>query len=260
MTGPFPSPAGRPRIRPRPVPPLPRARAGSSPSWRALVLVLAACGGAPAILSSVGSSVDGEAVEAPAPEAGGARAEEDASAQRYAADEAAAALGGPLIVRTGQLDLEVGDLEEALAAAEAAVAAAGGYVAASERAGDADRATAMVTYRIPAERWESTLAALRAVGDTVLAERTSSEEVTSQVVDLGARLANLRATEAALQAIMAKADEDPRRPRGPGAAQRRPPGDRAADGPEGLPRGAGGPGHADRRVLPAADRRRDPGP
>jgi hypothetical protein len=66
-----------------------------------------------------------------------------------------------------------------------------------------------VTYRIPAERWESTLAALRAVGDTVLAERTSSEEVTSQVVDLGARLANLRATEAALQAIMAKATKIP---------------------------------------------------
>jgi len=175
----------------------------------ALVLVLAACGGTPAILSSVGDSVDGEAVEAPAPLAGGARADEDASAQRYAADETSAALGGPLIVRTGQLDLEVGDLEQALAAAEAAVAAAGGYVAASERSGDAERASAMVTYRIPAERWESTLAALRAVGDTVLAERTSSEEVTSQVVDLGARLANLRATEAALQAIMAKAVKIP---------------------------------------------------
>lgn len=210
MTGPFPSPADPPRI----------AHSASRRSRRpgallallallaALVLVLAACGGA-ATLSSVGSSVDGEAVEAPAPAAGGVRAEEDLSYQRLAGDEASAAIGDPLIVRTGQLDLEVGDLEEALAAAEAAVAAAGGYVAASERSGDAERASAMVTYRIPAERWESTLAALRAVGDTVLAERTASEEVTSQVVDLGARLANLRATEAALQAIMAKATKIP---------------------------------------------------
>lgn len=207
MTGPFPSPADRPRI----------ARSASRLSRRpgallailaALALVLAACGGA-ARLSSVGESIDGQSVEAPAPAVNGVTAEDDASYERVAADEASAALGGPLIVRTGQLDLEVADLEAALTAAESAVAAAGGYVAASERAGDAERATAMVTYRIPAERWESTLAALRAVGDTVLAEQTSSEEVTSQVVDLGARLANLRATEVALQAIMTKATKIP---------------------------------------------------
>jgi hypothetical protein len=115
------------------------------------------------------------------------------------------AVNGPLIVRTGRLDLEVAVLDDALAAAERAVAAAGGYVAASQRQGDGERAGASVTYRIPADRWEATLAALRAVGTKVVAEQTASEEVTSQVVDLGARLANLRATEAALQGIMTKA-------------------------------------------------------
>ena len=115
----------------------------------------------------------------------------------------------PLIVRTGQLNLEVAVLDDALAAAERAVTAAGGYVAASQRQGDDENAGAMVTYRIPVERWEATLAALRKVGAKVLSEQTGSEEVTSQVVDLGARLANLRATESALQAIMAKATKIP---------------------------------------------------
>jgi hypothetical protein len=59
------------------------------------------------------------------------------------------------------------------------------------------------------ERWEATLAALRKVGVKVLSEQTGSEEVTSQVVDLGARLTNLRATESALQAIMTKATKIP---------------------------------------------------
>ncbi len=116
---------------------------------------------------------------------------------------------GPLIVRTGQLALQVTALDDALAAAGKVVTAAGGYVASSQRQGDGDTAGATVTFRIPAERWDATLAALRAVGTKVLSEQTASEEVTSQVVDLGARLVNLGATETALQAIMAKATRIP---------------------------------------------------
>ena len=77
------------------------------------------------------------------------------------------------------------------------------------RSGDADRASASVTFRIPAARWSDALDALRKLGTKVLGEQTSSQEVTSQVVDLGARLANLRVTETALQAIMDKATKIP---------------------------------------------------
>ena len=87
--------------------------------------------------------------------------------------------------------------------------AVGGYVAGSNRSGDADRASASVTFRIPAARWSDALDALRKLGTKVLGEQTSSQEVTSQVVDLGARLANLRVTETALQAIMDKATRIP---------------------------------------------------
>lgn len=176
-------------------------------------LAVGACAGGASRNVTLGpAGGTGGDVEAPMPaataapaEAWGAADSQATSGRDLSTSGALDVPDGPLIVRTGQLDLEVIVLDDALAAAEKAVAAAGGYVAASQRQGDGERAGASVTYRIPADRWEATLAALRAIGTKVLAEQTASEEVTSQVVDLGARLVNLRATEAALQAIMAKA-------------------------------------------------------
>jgi len=178
-----------------------------------LALAVAACGGSAAFApedNSMTAPGDGGAGGAPASAAAGAPWTEEAAKELYARTSTDAASGmAPLIVRTGQLNLEVAVLDDALAAAERAVTAAGGYVAASQRQGDDENAGAMVTFRIPVERWESTLAALRKVGAKVLLEQTGSEEVTSQVVDLGARLVNLRATESALQAIMVKATKIP---------------------------------------------------
>jgi len=178
-----------------------------------LALAIAACGGSAALApddNSMTAPGDGAAGGAPAAAASAAPWTEEAAKELYARTGTDAAPGmAPLIVRSGQLNLEVAVLDDALAAAERAVTAAGGYVAASQRQGDDENAGAMVTFRIPVERWESTLAALRKVGAKVLLEQTGSEEVTSQVVDLGARLVNLRATESALQAIMVKATKIP---------------------------------------------------
>jgi len=176
-------------------------------------LAVGACAGGASSEVTVGPAGGaGSDAEAPMPAASAAPAEawggtdtQATSGRNLGTSGTLDAPDGPLIVRTGQLDLEVAVLDDALGAAEKAVAAAGGYVAASMRQGDGERAGASVTYRIPADGWEATLAALRAIGTKVLAEQTASEEVTSQVVDLGARLVNLRTTEAALQAIMAKA-------------------------------------------------------
>jgi hypothetical protein len=192
---------------------VPRTLRSSFASLTALVtvaLVLAACGGS-AALSGVGAPVENGAGVAPLPATSAGPAEVDGQVAEDASRSASALAGvdGPLIVRTGQLTLEVAVLDDAVAAAEKAVVAAGGYVAASQRQGDGESASATVTFRVPADRWEATLAALRAVGTKVLAEQTASEEVTSQVVDLGARIVNLRATETALQAIMAKATKIP---------------------------------------------------
>jgi hypothetical protein len=110
-----------------------------------------------------------------------------------------------LIVRTGTMTVEVAAMDAALLRARTAITGLGGYISASDQANDGDRILASVTYRFPSARWEDAQAAIRDVSTKLLSAKTGSAEITGQVVDLGARIANLRATEQALQAIMAKA-------------------------------------------------------
>lgn len=116
----------------------------------------------------------------------------------FAADQA-------MIVYSGTLDLEINDLRAAVDQADQLVAGLGGHVASSDTTTKDDVDYATVTYRIPAENWDEALAGLRAVGATVLNETTKSEDVTGQVVDLDARIANAKASETALQGIMDRA-------------------------------------------------------
>jgi hypothetical protein len=119
--------------------------------------------------------------------------------------DAAAAVPVLLIVRTGELTLQVPDLGVALRDGGAAVIRAGGYISGSSRTTDDGRESAQVTYRIPSAAWDATLDVLHEIGSTTVSEQVKTEEVTGQVVDLTAHIANLRTTEAALQAIMARA-------------------------------------------------------
>lgn len=110
-----------------------------------------------------------------------------------------------LIVHTGSIQLEVADLRAAINQAAALISGLGGQVAESHEQNDGGSQTASVTYRIPAAKWTEALTGLRALGQKVLAEDTDAEDVTTQVIDLDARIANLRASETALQGIMARA-------------------------------------------------------
>ena len=86
--------------------------------------------------------------------------------------------------------------------------ALGGYVGASTTSNDGDQPSAQITYRIPAANWETALDLLRGLNGLttkVVTEHTEAVEVTSQVIDLEARIANLRASETAFQGIAAKA-------------------------------------------------------
>ncbi len=84
-------------------------------------------------------------------------------------------------------------------------AAAGGFVASStsQGAGD-DNRSASVVVRVPAAAFESTRSALARLG-TVRSRELRGEDVSSQLVDLEARLRNLRSTEEALRLLMTKA-------------------------------------------------------
>jgi hypothetical protein len=110
-----------------------------------------------------------------------------------------------LIIYNGSLDLEVADVDASVSQAEALVKGLGGHLAGSRASDSGDGKSAYVTYRIPAARWSEALSGLKGLATRVANEETSSDDVTAQVVDLEARLGNLRATEAALQGIMARA-------------------------------------------------------
>jgi hypothetical protein len=112
-----------------------------------------------------------------------------------------------LIIKTGTLVLQVTDIDAGLAAATHQIDALGGYVSGSDRSGDGESAQASITFRIPAARWDDALTGLRGIATRVLGEQSKTDDVTGQVVDLGARIKNLQATELALQAIMNRATE-----------------------------------------------------
>ena len=113
------------------------------------------------------------------------------------------------IVKTGQMTLEVTDIDAAVNQATSAITGMGGLVDQSNRSGTGDSASASLTFRFPVAKWDAALPALRKVGSKVLGEQTGSTDVTTQVIDLNARIDNLKTTEAALQAIMARATAIP---------------------------------------------------
>ncbi len=173
--------------------------------------LLAACGGsASAPLENVGAPIPGS--ERTGQSQGAAVSPEDAA---LSPDEQGPATGGAdgngnpasalrddlKIVYTGSLQLVVADLQQALAKGRAAVAAVGGYIGASEESNTDDRSVATITYRIPADRWEAVIAGLRGLATEVVFEQTQATEVGGQIVDLEARLRNLRASESSLVEI-----------------------------------------------------------
>ncbi len=112
-----------------------------------------------------------------------------------------------LIIKTGTMVLQVTAMDAAITAATQQIDALGGYASASERSGDGEEARASITFRIPADRWDEALAGLRSLAERLLDERIGTQDVTDQVVDLGARIRNLQATETALQGIMDQATQ-----------------------------------------------------
>jgi hypothetical protein len=196
-----------------------RTRARAPLAALAIVGILVAACSSSASLGTSGKGVNGGdgtgLVGAPnAPIAAASAAPMAAPAAGDASVGSAAAPGaqtavvvpdGPQIVKTGSLSLQVSAIDSTLLKARAAIIGVGGYVSDQQRSNDGDQSTAVVTYRIPASRWDDALDALGGLAVKVLGEDTQSVEVTGQVIDLGARITNLQVTEQALQLIMDKA-------------------------------------------------------
>ncbi len=179
-----------------------------------LVTVVAIVGCAGAGGSAQRLTTVGNAVSAP-DEFGGGGGDPAASAAPAAPDGGAVPpdqvgnlVDDAKIVRTGSMELEVANVPAALLAARDGIRRMGGYIGASQTENVDDHPVATITYRVPVDRWEEALDLLRAISGTstkVLNERTQAVEVTGAIVDLEARIRNLRASEVALQEISSKA-------------------------------------------------------
>ena len=186
-----------------------------------IVLAAAACGASAGAPAAYPGASAGSYAGAPAASAGPAAPGDDTTGQQSGdgsgngngqgdgtAGQVVNQINQPglLIIKTGTIAIEVDAIDAAVAEASRKITVLGGYVAASERSGDGDvDDRASITFRIPAERWDDALVDLRAIATKIVGEHTSSQDVTGQVVDLGARIRNLQATEAAVQAIMDRA-------------------------------------------------------
>jgi hypothetical protein len=175
-------------------------------TFAVLLLVLVACGQA-GIFSNVGSNLEG---------GGGERAAVDSEAEEPAQggngvtdpdDFAAPPLAAPIeqrIVKTGEVTLEVEQVGEALGRVRAMAVELGGYVGGSQAGTLDDRAS--LTIRIPAASFDDAIARLHEMDAQVVAEATREQDVTGQVVDLEARIDNLRASEASYRELVARAE------------------------------------------------------
>lgn len=113
-------------------------------------------------------------------------------------------------IMTGQVRLEVEDFEKARSRVVAATRERGGFVSGSDvnlhRDGNRTWKTGQVVVRVPRENFSALKEAVESHG-TVVSSGTDSKDVTDQLVDIEARLKNLRAQREKLRNLYEEANE-----------------------------------------------------
>jgi hypothetical protein len=110
------------------------------------------------------------------------------------------------IIKTASLDLQVTDVPEAARNAVTLATERGGFVQESSVSENgAGRKFGSVTVRVPSEKFDSLLVALRGLALVVRNESVAGQDVTEQYTDLAARLKNAKAQEATYLAVLAQA-------------------------------------------------------
>ena len=189
----------------------------------ALILVLlavVACSGddeEAAFFSTTATSADSfdmameESAMAIAAPAAPAAAAPEAMMEKAVADGAPGSAGGTLqladrkIISTGNITVEVEDVESAVTAVEAIVEGMGGYVEQLSRSGGDEFSRASLTLRVPQGQFGSTYDRLRGLGE-VLNEHQGSEDVSEQFIDLEARLNSAKREEQSFLNLLGRAN------------------------------------------------------
>lgn len=108
-----------------------------------------------------------------------------------------------MMIRTGYATLEVSKVDPAIEKVRALAAKVGGYITNTSTSGGRDQVrAAMLELRIPAQRYDETVAALADIGH-VETTQTSAQDVSEEFVDMTARVENARKLEARLIDLLA---------------------------------------------------------
>lgn len=145
--------------------------------------------------------------QAPAPASAPARDQQDAGASAPGAPAPPPAAQSRKLIRTVELELAVKDTGAAAGRVQEIVTSHGGFVEALS----AQRAESLMHYemtlRLPVERLDAALAAIKGLAVRIDRERLATEDATSRYVDLQSRLRTLSATEAELRELLAESRE-----------------------------------------------------
>lgn len=133
-----------------------------------------------------------------------------ASERELAASDSGRPLAGDaqrMIIRTANLSVVVTDAAQAQQAIVDMVNGMGGYVADSNAWREGEQLRARMTVRVPADRLDAALAAMKALAVRVQQESVSGQDVTEEFTDLNAQLVNLEATERELRQLLTEVRE-----------------------------------------------------
>lgn len=173
----------------------------------AVTLLLAGCSGAGLGDSAADTSGGQSDLQGSAPAESDGVSDGDSASGDVQANAAAQQRA---IVRTGEMRVEVSNLSASREALRSQAAQYGGYVSDSNtrlhRTGDATWSTGYIVLRVPSERYEAMQEDVRAEG-TVVSQSTETKDVTDQLVDLEARLTNLRDRRERLRTFYDRAND-----------------------------------------------------
>ena len=189
-----------------PLAPMHRARRWPLAVALLLLIIIAACGtaGAPEQAATAPSAGTGRDAAAGVDTGGQPAANDETTGGGPTGDQGNAAPIEQRIIKTGEVSVEVADVSATVGLVRAFVLELGGYVGGSQAGSDDQGAT--LTLRLPSARFDEALERVRALDGKLLVEATRESDVTRQVIDLGARIANLEASEASYRVLLERAE------------------------------------------------------
>jgi hypothetical protein len=170
-------------------------------------LLLVGCSGGPAATSASSASAGGVHAAEQAPGAMIASPALPGAAAKQAQLTVLPPPGGQALIRTASLTVRAGDVRASAARAAQLATSAGGYVSSEtaqfDRRHPAD-GTILIQLKIPAARYQATLAALSTQLGTRISLSQRAQDVTQTVADVTSRVASAQAAIVQLRKLLAR--------------------------------------------------------